>query len=248
MVAKTIPTYIKDSDDLLRKLKKIGKVKRGTKLIVADATSMYTNINTDHAIKVIGEYIRKFRHELPPEFPVEALLEALKIVMKNAYFQYGDKFFHQIAGTSMGTSCACSYATSYYGAYERLEFLRKYAWLIILLCRFIDDTLKIQAPGNERTAEEQAAYEADYNFGDLTFTFEESYESVDFLDLTIQIDQETGEITTKTYQKPCSLHLYIPPHSAHPAGCTKGLIFGILRRYYKQNTKIEDQENSKPFP
>jgi hypothetical protein len=43
------------------------------------------------------------------------------------------------------------------------------------------------------------------------------------------------------YQEPTkkmNLYLYIPPASAHPAGCIKGTVYGLTRRYYyyAQNT------------
>ena len=37
-----------------------------------------------------------------------------------------------------------------------------------------------------------------------------------------------------------NLYLYIPPTSAHPAGCIKGTVFGLIRRYYAQNTFQRD--------
>jgi hypothetical protein len=64
--------------------------------------------------------------------------------------------------------------------------------------------------------------------------------SVDFLDLTIYIDPNTNRISTRTFQKPMNLHLYIPPHSAHPPGVLKGLIFGSVRRFWMQNTNVSD--------
>ena len=37
-----------------------------------------------------------------------------------------------------------------------------------------------------------------------------------------------------------NLHLYIPPMSEHPPGCIRGTIFGLIGRYYKQNTSSQD--------
>jgi hypothetical protein len=37
-----------------------------------------------------------------------------------------------------------------------------------------------------------------------------------------------------------NLYLYIPPHSAHPPGTIKGMVYGLLRRYYEQNSLRED--------
>jgi hypothetical protein len=37
-----------------------------------------------------------------------------------------------------------------------------------------------------------------------------------------------------------NLYLYIPPVTAHPAGCIKGTVYGLTRRYYAQNTFRHD--------
>jgi hypothetical protein len=48
--------------------------------------------------------------------------------------------------------------------------------------------------------------------------------TVNFLDLTITINSN-GLLTTKTYQKPTNLHLYLPPTSAHPPRVLKSIIY-----------------------
>jgi len=72
------------------------------------------------------------------------------------------------------------------------------------------------------------------NWGDLQWIVKEPSKNTAFLDLDISINQSA--IQTSTYQKSLNLYLYIPPRSAHPPSCLKGLISGELRRYWLQNS------------
>ena len=71
-------------------------------LFTADTVSMYTNIPTNTAIMLIAKYIRK---SVPKEHPKqnEALIAALKLVMLNNIFSFGDMTFKQLNGTTMET-------------------------------------------------------------------------------------------------------------------------------------------------
>ena len=92
-------------------------------LFTADTVSMYTNILTNTAIMLIAKHIRK---NIPKERPKqnEALTAALKLVMLNNIFSFGDMTFKQLNGTAMGTTPPppppppSSYATIYYGLHE----------------------------------------------------------------------------------------------------------------------------------
>ena len=94
------------------------------KLFTADAVSMYTNIPTNTAIMLIAKHILK---SVPEERPKqnEALISALKLVMRNNIFSFGDMTFKQLNGTAMGTPPAPPYATIYYGLHET-NFLPKH--------------------------------------------------------------------------------------------------------------------------
>ena len=50
------------------------------------------------------------------------------------------------------------------------------------------------------------------------------------MDLTITIPN--GHISTSLFEKPLNLHLYIPPHSAHPPGLFPGFIHSTLFRIF----------------
>ena len=83
-------------------------------------------------------------------------------------------------------------------------------------------------------------HKKEWEFVALTFTWESSFEKIDYLHLTIGIDQKTRKIYTKTFQNPMNLCLFIPEQSAHPEGYTKGFMFGFVYTYYHQNTSIND--------
>jgi len=75
-------------------------------------------------------------------------------------------------------------------------------------------------------------------FGSLQWNVEDLTTSTTFLDLTIQIIDH--KIHTSTFQKDINLYLYIPPTSAHPTSCFKGLIIGGILCYCNQNSSQHD--------
>ena len=80
---------------------------------------MYTNIPTNQALQVIAEYLDKHKNEFS-DIPITALLHALRIVMKNNIFTFGDTTWLQLSGTAMGTPPAPPYATLYYAIHEEI--------------------------------------------------------------------------------------------------------------------------------
>ena len=104
-----IPTYINDADILLRWLQKITGLPPWAFLFTSDADSMYTNIDTNHAIKIIGEWLDELiaMPNFPRGYPFDAVKSAMAMIMRGNYFEFGDLNFFQKMGTAMGTSAAC---------------------------------------------------------------------------------------------------------------------------------------------
>ena len=242
-----LPCYLKDSNHILQRLKKLGPLPPGAKLFTADAKSMYTNIHFEHAHSEISDWFRRMEYynKLPPNFPVEAVLEALKIVMNNNLFEWGNMYLLQKRGTAMGTSSACEWATLYYGVHETQTLLPIWERQLELLSRFIDDMFGIWTPDPEwspETAREQwEDFKHDLPFGILEWDDIEIGDRVHFLDLWIYIDSN-NRICHKTYQKSINLYQYIPPHSAHPEHQMAGIIYGLMRTYKLQNPIQSDYE------
>jgi hypothetical protein len=234
-----VPTYVKDSQHVLDEIATLF-IPPNARLFTTDADAMYNNIDTDHAIQVITWWFRDLdsRNELPPSFPLDAILSAMVIIMKNNIFEWGDLCFLQLLGTAMGTSAAVMWATLYYAYHEVHTILPRHGTSLLYFKRFIDDIFGIWV-GNDTTDWTAFCNDID-NFGVLHWDIrtQQLSTSVNFLDLTLTI--EGSRIVSRTYQKEMNLYLYIPPASAHSRGCIKGTIYGLVLRYHAQNTYRKD--------
>ena len=63
------------------------------------------------------------------------------------------------------------------------------------------------------------------------------------MDMTISINN-SNKIETTLLDKRLNLHLYIPPHSAHPPGLLPGIVYGTFSFFipYAQTTTINYNE------
>ena len=231
-----IPTYLKDSNALLQQLQALPLLPPTARLFTADATAMYTNIDTDTALEAFTFLFENFTEEIPSDFPKTFFLKVLEIIMKNNLFQFDDTYWLQLDGTAMGTPTACLYATISYGVHERNKLLPSYQAFLKLYLRFIDDVFGIWIPSNDGHDElHWSNFKQTMNeWGKLRWIVSDRKNTADFLDLTLKI--ENGKVVTRTFQKTMNLYLYIPPISAHPTSCFKGLIVGNFLRFRKQNT------------
>jgi hypothetical protein len=231
-----VKSYLKNSTTLIQTLQNL-HIPETALIFMADAKSIYTNIDTDTGITSIRNFLHANETNLPSNFPTNLFLNILKIVMKNNIFNFADTYWLQLCGTAMGTPVACAYATLTFGHYENTILLPTFNANLIFYHRYIDDIFGIWLPSSSNNHTWSHFKEELNNWGKLTWCVEEPSKQVNFLDLTITLDQSS--VTFATYQKPLNLYLYIPPLSAHPNSCLKGLIKGELNRYWIQN-KLQD--------
>ena len=139
-----IPSYAKDGNQILGEITPL-RLPPNALLFVTDANSMYNNIDTDHAIKVITWWLNDLsdKKQLPSNFPLQAVLEAMTVIMQNNIFEFGDCYFLQLLGTAMGTSAAVMWATLYYGYHEVHTIIPKHGNNLLYFKRYIDDIFGI---------------------------------------------------------------------------------------------------------
>jgi hypothetical protein len=92
-----IPSYIKKSSNLIKELKSLNLLP-STKLFTANASSMYTNIDTATGIQAIQHLFKLYHDRVPTNFPREFFLSTLELVMSNNIFSFGATFWLQLQG------------------------------------------------------------------------------------------------------------------------------------------------------
>ena len=241
-IISTLPYVCKSSYHLTQELRTLTLQSTNIKLFTMDAVSMYTNIDTDHALEKIGEYVRtaSITNLLNTKsIKPDVLLEALTIIMRNNVFKFGDTYWYQKTGTAMGTPPAPPYATLYFALHEK-EVIKNFPRLVFYR-RLIDDGFGAwmgEADGNFACFQT-----AINNYGKLTWEFSNLTEKVNYLDLTISVNPSIAlnncTLSFQLYEKALNLYLYLPPNSAHPPGILKGLIYGMVLRIRRLTSNDE---------
>jgi hypothetical protein len=101
---------IKDSEQLHTNL----KTPPNARLFTANATSMYTNTDTTVCLQSINSIFDNYQELNPINFLIDLFLSTLEAVMNNNRFYFGDSFWLQLQGTTMGAPAAPLYSIIIY--------------------------------------------------------------------------------------------------------------------------------------
>ena len=241
-VSRTFRSFIKSSFDLKHELDQL-TIPAGCRLLTADATAMYTNINSSAAIGCIHRYMLD-NSNLFPLVPIDAVVSALHLIMDNNIFQFGDTFWKQLTGTAMGAPPAPPYATAAFGTHEE-TLLNEFPSNLLYYRRYIDDVFAIWIPDPDPIIDCQLLLSFSQRLNDwhgLKWIVSPLSTSVVFLDLTLTIVDD--HIVSSLYKKPMNLHLYIPPRSAHPPGVLLGLVSGWIYRSLSLCSLLSDAHDN----
>ena len=224
-IAQCIDSYISNSTDLINHIKTKYPLPDTTKIITADAVSMYTNIDTNTALVEIETLLEEHPHLLE-DVPTSAfaIVDALQIVMSSNFFCFGDTFFWQKNGTAMGTPVACTYATIFFARTE-INIINTPG--VIAYKRFIDDGFAlVNDDGNFNFEEFENKFQG---CGQLKWEVNKPTDKpTPFLDAIFSV--KNNKIHTDMHEKELSTFTYLPPLSAHPEATLAGLISGFKHR------------------
>jgi hypothetical protein len=233
-ICQLLPSFVQSSFKLKEALLSLPPIPPTAQLFTADAVSMYTNIDTHHALTQIESFLTAFPYCIDNDINVSILMEALTLVMTHNLFQFGDTYWIQLTGTAMGSPPAPMYATLYYAIHE-YHLLQRYSSSLLFYRRYIDDVIGIWLPD---VLNDFSTLQTTMSFGKLHWIVSPRATQVDFLDITITLTPSHG-IETRLFEKALNLYLYLPPHSCHPSGVLKGLITGLLVRITRLTSNQE---------
>lgn len=130
---------MKNSYDFMEKIKDI-IIPDNHILISSDVTSLYTNVSK----KLVIESIKKIFPEISNKFkiPLNEMVKGVKLIMGGTYFNFKNKFYHQIHGLPMGGPCSTVFSDIVMEDSET-NYLKKLDFLLSAYYRFVDDIFTI---------------------------------------------------------------------------------------------------------
>ena len=235
---KALPSYIKDTTQLINELKEL-TVEPNTLLVTVDVKSLYTCMPHSDGVEACIEALCSST-ENHPQRPNTAILSCLlEVVLKNNIFEFDGKFYKQLQGTAMGTKLAPAYANLFMGKLEN-AILSHAPLKPSFYRRYIDDIL-ILWPHSENDLKE-FLLRLNSVHPTIKFTWEYDKNRITFLDVDIYKGPNfpiTNKFDVETHIKPTNKQAYIHAQSHHPRGASKGVAMGEMKRYLRTNSLIE---------
>ena len=102
-IAAKVKSYIKDTNDFLRKLQNLPKLPDDVILCTIDVVGLYPNIPNEEGLLFLKKALDKRRNKT---VSTESLIELAELVLRNNYFEFNDRFKKQKEDTAIGTKFA----------------------------------------------------------------------------------------------------------------------------------------------
>ena len=101
-------SYIKDSNDFIKKTKHFKNIPNNALLVTADVVGLYPSTPHEVGLRTLKEVLDRREEK---KISTEDLVKMTELVLKNNHFEFNGQVKHQISGTAIGTkfapTCAC---------------------------------------------------------------------------------------------------------------------------------------------
>ena len=106
-IVKEIPSYVKETQDFLKKLEKVKVIPQESLLVTLEVKSLYTNIQNNEGIKAVKESYEKYKEKT---LSTKVIITFFSLILSLTNFVINCTHCLQTMGCVMGTIYAPSYA------------------------------------------------------------------------------------------------------------------------------------------
>ena len=203
-----------NTSHLIEQIKNI-KITQHTKILSLDIRNLYTNIPVKETIDIVKQFLeRNTDGEHIDDTDMENLIDLIKIVTEQNFFNFQNNQYSMNDGLSMGSALSGLLAEFFMNNLEDEVFSERYRFFserLVFYGRYVDDIIIIH---NESQAFTTAIHNLFESMSNLSFTVEkEDNNSLNFLDLTIHKNVLSGILEFEIYRKPTQTDVIIPKNS-----------------------------------
>ena len=131
-------SYIKDSGDFTKKIKRISNIPDDAILVMADVVGLYPSILHELGLKALEAFEEALEKRDPIQISTFDLVKMATFVRQNNYFEFNGKTKQQISGTAIYTKFTPPYACIFMDQVES-EFLKGQTHQLLVCSRYIGD-------------------------------------------------------------------------------------------------------------
>lgn len=183
---------------------------------------MYTNINTNHALEAINQWLDDKINHLNQTSIGDLRIWRYLLPTTN-WHSYGYLVSMHVCSNILHNSW--------------INLFTNFWMESFFLHRYIDDMFGIWVM-NDPSITWNDICKATNSFGLLHWDIKEPTNSLAYLDINITI--QYNQIITSTYLKEMNLYQYLPPHSAHLPAVQKGMMYSLMHNYFYWNALTAD--------
>lgn len=216
---------IKNTKDLVDRIKNL-RLPNNAKLVSFDVCSLFTSVPIVKLKKLLFD---KIKIELSDNLKSSQLINLINICLKQNYFRFDDKIYLQNDGLAMGSALSPFLAEFFMDYIEKTLFDYKHPLLeyIFTWIRYVDDVFCIWT-GTKRQLDNFLNNILNKLDDHIKFTIELGNNSINFLDLTINIID--NRFAFNIFRKDTYSDAVIPSNSVHPWNVKMASFHSMLNR------------------
>ncbi|XP_057296197.1 uncharacterized protein LOC130625148 [Hydractinia symbiolongicarpus] len=214
---KNISSFIKDTNNFLRKLRNLPTLPDDVLLCTVDVLGLYPNIPHQDGLAALHRVLDVREDK---SVSTETLMDLAECVLQNNVFEHNNRFFRQLQGTAIGTKMAPSYANIFMSDLEE-QFLESSMLKPLVWWRYIDDIFMLWQHGEDKLIKFLELLNSCHPT--IKFTHSFSRDSVNFLD--VKVIRKDNHLITDLYVKPTDTHQYLQASSCHVPHSIRGIAY-----------------------